>query len=192
MKYVIQENVFRERHYNKLEESLKRLDLEYDTIRCFPFVDKISNLKDIDPEGNYNVDELPDYDPGTKKVFCFGAIKLARIAGNEKWYPGSMMNSNHDYMVYKDHWRDNLLNYDSKIQKLTEEIDWDTETKFIRPTQDTKSFTGNVFTKIEWKKWLKIIYIILNLKYLMKILLYKYLHQKILVKKLDFGLLVEK
>lgn len=152
MKYVIQENVFRERHYDKLKDSLIKLDLEFDTIRCFPFVDKIVNIKDIpNEEGNYTVDELPDYTIDDDKVFCFGAIKLARVASNLNWFPGSMMNDNHDYMVYKDHWKEHLLNYDSKICKLTEDLEWNNdEIKFIRPTQDTKSFTGQTFNETEW------------------------------------------
>lgn len=157
MHYVIQENVFRERHYDILEKSLIKLGLPYNTVRCFPYIEKITDINDIpNVEGAYNVDELPDYDPGTNEVFCFGAIKLARVAAKQGWSPGSMMNDNHDYMVYKDHWKENLLNYDSKIHKLTDDFNWkEGESKFIRPTQDTKSFTGACFTKIEWEERLE-------------------------------------
>jgi len=157
MHYIIQENVFREQHYNLLEESLKRLGLTYTTVRCFPYVDKIVALEDIpNTVGAYNVDDLPDYDPGRKDVFCFGALKLARVAGQLDWNPGSMMNDNHDYLVYRDYYKDNLLNYDSKNHKLTDDLKWkNDEVKFIRPTKDTKSFTGKVFTQIEWEDTLE-------------------------------------
>jgi len=59
MHYIIQENVFREQHYDMLEKSLMRLGLNYNTVRIFPFVDKIVDIKDI-PNGPYNVDDLPD------------------------------------------------------------------------------------------------------------------------------------
>lgn len=153
MHYIIQENVFRERHYDLLEKALVRLGLPYTTVRLFPFVDKIVALDDIpNEEGAYNVDDLPAFVPPTDNVWCFGAIKLARIAATMGWKPGSMMNDRHDYMVYSEYWKDNLLNYDSKIYKVTDSFDWAPgEIKFIRPTQDTKAFTGQEFTEEEWK-----------------------------------------
>ena len=75
MFYIIQENVFREQHYDMLEKSLNRMGLPHVKVRIFPFVDKIAKLEDI-PEGvedltvqdfhsgNYNVDDLPEFDPG--------------------------------------------------------------------------------------------------------------------------------
>lgn len=153
MHYIIQENVFKEFHYTRLEETLKRGGFTYTTVRCFPFIDRIVDLKDIPEDNNFDVDDLPEYDPKREDVFCFGALKLARIASQRKWKPGSMMNDNHDYIVYKDHWKENLLNYDSKIFRMADDFGWvEGEIKFIRPTQDTKSFTGQTFTKIEWEE----------------------------------------
>lgn len=151
MHYIIQENVFREQHYDMLEKSITKLGLNHTTVRVFPFVDKIVRLEDI-PDGPFNVDDLPDFNPNTNNVFCFGAIKLARVAAQRAWKPGSMMNQNHDFEVYKEHYRDNLLNWDSKIQKFSDPVDWfPGETKFFRPTQDTKTFTGKVFAQVEWE-----------------------------------------
>jgi hypothetical protein len=167
MHYIIQENVFREQHYDMLRESMERMRLPYTTVRIFPFVDKITKLEDIPSampdltpqealSGAYNVDDLPDFDPGTDSVFVFGAIKLARIVKKRGWSPGSMMNENHDYMVYKDHYRENLLNYDSQIFKTSDKLSWKTgELKFIRPTQDTKSFTGAVFGEKQWEEFIE-------------------------------------
>jgi hypothetical protein len=62
------------------------------------------------------------------------------------------MNSNHDFDVYKNFYKENLLNWDSQIVKFSDEFDWvENETKFIRPTEDTKTFTGKVFHEVEWK-----------------------------------------
>lgn len=151
MHYIIQENVFREHHYDLLEKAIQKLGLTYTTVRVFPFVDKITNIKDI-PDGSYNVDDLPDFNPDTDNVFCFGAIKLARVAALRGWKPGSMMNKNHDFEIYKEHYVENLLNYDSKIQRFVDKVDWFyNERKFFRPTQDTKTFTGKVFSQVEWE-----------------------------------------
>lgn len=164
MHYIIQENVFREQHYDMLSESMERLGLSYTTVRIFPFVDKITKIDDIPSSmpdlspmealsGAYNVDDLPDYDPKRKDIFVFGAVKLARIVKEKGWYPGSMMNDNHDYMVYREHYRENLLNWDSIVCKTSDKFEWQPgETKFIRPTQDTKSFTGAVFNEREWEE----------------------------------------
>jgi len=152
MRYIIQENVFREEHYNKLENALKKLELPYTTVRVFPFVDKIVDINDIPFDNSFDMDELQDLEVDGN-VFCFGALKLARIGRDRKWKPGSMMNKNHDYMVYKDHWKENLLNFDSEIFKLGDDFNWkEDEVKFIRPTEDSKSFTGQLFTKIEWEE----------------------------------------
>jgi hypothetical protein len=130
------------------------MGLGYTKVRIFPFVDKITKLEDIDSlEGGYNVDDLPQYTPpDSQSIFCFGAIKLARIASDLGWKPGSMMNSNHDFLVYREYFGENLLNYDSQIIKLGEFSEWKNpnQNKFIRPTADTKSFTGGLFSHSEW------------------------------------------
>jgi hypothetical protein len=153
MHYIIQENVFREQHYDLLESALIKLKLDYTKVRIFPFVDKIVNIVDI-PDYPYNVDDLPEFTIETKNVFCFGAIKLARIATQRGWEPGSLMNQNHDFEIYKNYYKENLLNWDSKIQKFSDSIEWlNNNEGFFRPTQDTKSFTGKVFSKIEWDEF---------------------------------------
>lgn len=152
MHYVIQENVFREHHYDLLFEAMDRLGLPYTVVRIFPFVDKVVNLKEI-PDAAFNVDDLPEYTPADNNVFVFGAIKLARIGADRGWIPGSMMNNNHDFEVYSKHYKENLLNYDSIIAKVGDDFNWEVDQlKFIRPTEDTKSFTGKVFNIIDWRE----------------------------------------
>ncbi len=151
MHYVIQENVFREQHYDMLWKTMERLDLPYSVVRIFPYIDRIVDMVDIPIEA-YVADELPEFNINRTDVFCFGAVKLARIASEKKWSPGSLLNSNHDFMVYREHYRDHLLNWDSKIQNFTDKIEWlPNESKFLRPTQDTKSFTGKVYEQVEWE-----------------------------------------
>ncbi len=153
MHYIIQENIFKENNYNLLLETIQRLGLRYDVVRVFPFVDKFVNVKDI-PE-SFDVDDLPEYNTDEENVFAFGAVKLARLAKKENWKPGSLLNDNHDYNVYKDFYKDNLLNFDSKVVCFSEEFNWkEGERKFIRPCKDSKVFTGKVFTEEEWKEFL--------------------------------------
>lgn len=152
MHYIIQENIFKENHYNLLIETMDKLKLSYDIVRIFPYVDKITLLSDIPPDFDI-VEDLPDYIPPAGKIFCFGAIKLTRTAAKKNWKPGSMMNENHDYRVYSQYYKENLLNYDSEIVTFSAQLSWlDDELKFIRPAQDTKSFTGKVYSKEDWEE----------------------------------------
>lgn len=154
MHYIIQENIFKESNYQIILDALERLNLPHSVVRIFPFVDKISLLSDV-PE-DFNVDELKDYDPPKgENVFVFGAVKLGRISNKRGWIPGSMLNDNHDYNVYKSYYKENLLNYDSIVctVKDSTSIKWENgDVKFIRPCKDSKSFTGKVFTEKQWKE----------------------------------------
>lgn len=156
MEYIIQENLFREEHYDLLHQSLERLGLKHTTVRVFPFIDKICDIELI-PDDFHNVEDLPDYNPkNTDTVFIFGSTKMSRIAKERKWHIGTLLNDNHDYEVYSRYYKDNLLNYDSDIVTLTSKINWKKdELKFIRPTLDTKAFTGALFTEIEFNDMLE-------------------------------------
>jgi len=78
---------------------------------------------------------------------------MSLLTKKYNWTPGSMHNDNHDYEVYKNHYKEDLLNYDSEICTFNSKIDF-RQRKFIRPTLDTKTFTGRVFDFYEWKSFL--------------------------------------
>ena len=137
MYYIVQENVFKEINYDMILHSLERLGLDYEIVKVLPFTDEM------------------EFKTDRKDVFVFGALKMARIAGMQDWKPGSLMNENHDYQVYKEYYRENLLNWDSKIYKFAEDFEWKDGLKFIRPCKDTKVFTGKVFDKIDWDDFVK-------------------------------------
>jgi hypothetical protein len=156
MHYIIQENVFRESHYNILIQTIQRSGFSYDIVRIFPFVDKIVNINDI-PAIGYNVDDLPNYQFPNEKCFVFGAVKLARICSKHNIYPGSQLNDNHDYEVYSKYYKDNLLNYNSSVYNINDNFEWKASEYFIRPTKDSKLFTGEIFTKDKWLNTLQYI-----------------------------------
>lgn len=134
MYYVVQNNVFREHNYNNLIIALDRLGLEYEIVDVKPFMET--------------------FDVKTKRldVFPFGSLKMARLSKKLGWYPGSQMNDNHDYMVYKDHYREHLLNYDSRIIKFGDDDFFSVDPFFARPTKDSKVFTGKVFDMESWNR----------------------------------------
>jgi len=133
MYYLIQENTFREENYDLIWQTLDRMSLPYEIVKVRPF--------------------LEDFEFSTKRkdIFCFGSLKMARLSNKYSWKPGSLMNDNHDYQIYKNYYNENLLNYDSKIIKFGDEIDLDYF--FARPCKDTKVFTGKSFTLNEWNEF---------------------------------------
>jgi len=133
MYYIIQENLFREEGFTKLINFMERFHMDYELVTVKSGTDEV------------------EYKTDRKDVFCFGALKLARVTKNTGWYPGCLITENHDYEVYSKHYKENLLNYDSKIIKISEQIDF-TQDLFIRPTMDSKIFTGKVFKKYDWEE----------------------------------------
>ncbi|MGB1216923.1 MAG: hypothetical protein ACPG5P_03560, partial [Saprospiraceae bacterium] len=132
MYYIIQENVFREIHYDRIIEAIERLELPYEIIK----VGQKDGLH---------------FETQRKDVFCFGSTKLARLGQKYAWNPGSLMNENHDYLIYSKYWKDEMLNGDSLIKRLDSVVDFSTGNKFIRPTKDSKIFTGKVFKEVDWQ-----------------------------------------
>lgn len=134
MYYVIQERLYKEDEWDDLINALERLGLEYEIVKLRPFIDDI------------------EFKTNRKDVFVFGALKMARITPKYGWIPGCIMTKNHDFNVYKNYYKENLLNFDSRICKFSDDITFDSD-YFIRPVLDTKTFTGKVFTEKEWKEF---------------------------------------
>jgi len=135
MHYIIQENLFREEGHEKLIKTLERFDISYELANVRPF--------------------LEDFDFKTKRkdVFIFGSLKMARLSEKYNFCPGTLIGDNHNYEVYSKHYKENLLNYDSRIVNFGDEFEWEFEQQFIRPTLDSKVFTGRVFDKNEWEEF---------------------------------------
>jgi hypothetical protein len=135
MYYIVQNNLFTEQNYNNLISTLEKSGVEFEIVKVLPFIDTI------------------EMKTNRKDIFAFGALKMAEMSKFYGWNPGVLMTENHNYLIYKDYYKNNLLNYDSKIVKLMEDFKWDIDQYFIRPTEDSKSFTGKVFDKQEWKEY---------------------------------------
>ena len=134
MFYVVQKNVFREENYDKIFQALDRLGLEYEIIDCPPFVEKL------------------EFNTERKDVFTFGSVKMARLASEAGWHPGSFYGGNHDFSIYSKKYGEHLLNADSIICKFAHKLEWGiNEAKFIRPCKDSKVFTGGTFSKVKWE-----------------------------------------
>ena len=140
MYYVIQKNLFREEGFDKLISCLDRFSLPYELVDVLPFVEEF------------------EYKTERKDVFVFGSLKLARLATKLDWKPGAITTPNHDFEVYSRYYKDNMLNYDSKIVKISDDFTWDRDTYFIRPCLDNKIFSGKVFDEKSWTELKKMIF----------------------------------
>ena len=134
MYYIIQERLYREDEWDDLIQALERLELPYEIVHLEPDSDEIK------------------FETERKDVFCFGALKMARIGKKYNWEPGCVMTPEHDFTNYRNYYKDNLLNYDSTIYKFGDDFEWNGRF-FCRPTLDTKTFTGKIFSMIEWKEF---------------------------------------
>lgn len=137
MFYIIQENMFREEGLETLLNLLKRFRFKYELIKVLPYVETL-NVK-----------------TKRKDVFVFGTLKMARLIKPYGFVPGTLITENHDYTVYSKYYKENLLNYDSKIVRFGDGINWEFEEYFIRPVLDSKVIVGQVFNKEEWDVYIK-------------------------------------
>lgn len=132
MYYIVQENLFKEEGHAKLIYSLERFNIPYELVNVQPFIEEV------------------EFKTDRKDVFVFGSLKLARLSKKYGWNPGAVITENHDYEVYSQHYKDYLLNYDSRIYELQDDFPWVHDQHFIRPCLDSKIFTGRVFCEDEW------------------------------------------
>lgn len=138
MYYIIQENLFKEFHFNTLIEYLKRYNLEHEIVKYIPFAEDIQ------------------YGTDRKDVWCFGSVSMAKHAYKYGWNPGSMYNANHDMELQYKYYGANLLNSDGYFINVGEELPPTLPFAFFaRPTKDTKSFSGQLFTAESWNEWIK-------------------------------------
>lgn len=138
MYYVIQENLFQEYNFKNLIEYLKKAGLEYEVVKYKPFTNELNVKTD------------------RKDVFLFGSINAGKVAEAYGWNPGHLVNENFDFEIYMEKYTHNMLNAHGSILPLGAPIPTHLDKRFFaRPTKDTKSFAGQVFTKYEWADWIR-------------------------------------
>lgn len=156
MHWIIQDNLYLENKHNELKDFLARMEIPFTEVKVIPFSEGLSLSECMIPYVN------PD-----GLVMVSGSTTLAKIAANVGWTPGSFYNENHDYRVWNQHYGKHLLNHDMIVCRYAD-VRNDFDEFFIRPTADSKSFTGKVYSWDEFKEWqhkvidLKEVYTTLN------------------------------
>ena len=155
MLWVVQTNLYNETGYVRFLEALVRLDIEHVIVKPVPFTSIIlpadfdSMTQDVEttPEPVIDTDQ---------KVMVMGATTLTRIAQERGWTPGTYLNDNFDFSVWRDGFgHDNVLNSDATVGAIWDIAipagDW----LFLRPVLDSKSFTGMVLSQYDISDWLQ-------------------------------------
>jgi len=134
MHWVIQSDIYKEENYVNLTATLERFGLSYSVHKIVPFAGT------LDPEPNIQ-----------GPVIVLGSYSLARQAHLRGWTPGAFT-ANLDFQIQRAHWHDRMLNADAKIYAFGD-IPFQREPFFVRPTRDTKAYTGIVVDWGEYEKW---------------------------------------
>ena len=135
--WVIQSNIYNEENYEHLLATLERCGISHSVHKAVPFIGV------IEPEPG----DLPD----GANVIVMGSYSLARYARRRHWRPGAFL-ENLDFCKQHIFWGDRMLNADAHIYPFGE-IPFQREPFFIRPTLDTKTYTGLVVDWGEYEKW---------------------------------------
>lgn len=153
MIYAIQEGLFHGNHEERLVNVLRRFDFPVHFFKHIPMTKELVwiDVEHVELINSYkNIDYYtPSEAPTGKNVMAFGSVRFSHFANEFGWNPGSFYNENHDYNVYSKYYRENLLNWDSRIQRLGDPIPEDFF--FARPTGDTKTFKGETYGKKMWE-----------------------------------------
>lgn len=163
MIYLIQENTFRERNYEQIIHALERLGLEWEECKYIPFVHEVQFKTD------------------RKDVWCFGAYSMTETAVKYGFKPGCMANENHDFEVYGPKYEKHMLNSDAIVLEFTDKLPEGEDEFFIRPTKDTKMFSGAIYSRENWDKYVNTVKENDAIEYVDKIMIssLKNIHQEI-------------
>jgi hypothetical protein len=137
-KWIIQKNLCTD-NFDSIIKSLKKFELPYDVIDIIPFSETL------------DYDDLYD-----GPIVAYGSTSFMRLAP-KSWKPGVW----YDEITFKpsywgSHYINKYLNNNYKIMPLREVLDnwrYGRSRQFIRPDSDLKLFSGDVFTKGDFKEW---------------------------------------
>lgn len=120
-----------------LTESLERLGLPYEVV----------NTVDCEITTVNNIEKLRN-----NGIIVCGGTKLSAYALHNRIIPGSFINHNFDYDSWSQAYGEFLLNYGAMVGKLREIQPYYSKF-FIRPSEDTKAFNGQVMDLEYFNDW---------------------------------------
>ena len=157
MIWVIQNNLYNEKGYVRFIEALDRLNVDRVIVKPVPFTNRFVP-EDFDSMTQELDDVEEPYIDDSQKVIVCGATTLNRIAKSRNWYPGTYLNDNFEFEIWRDGFgEENILNADSIVAKLKDSwvayVQSGFDSVFVRPTDDSKAFAGIAMDSVDFEKW---------------------------------------
>lgn len=153
MKWLVQEILNETTNILRVIKALDACSTQYLLLR----LNKDNTLTVIDIESKIpldNSDKILKEFINNEKVMVYGSKEFAKIADNMKLNPGSFANENFEFEVLHKELGVELLNNNFIIGELSS-LQPTAENFFIRPTGNTKLFTGMVVSKKDFLEWQK-------------------------------------
>lgn len=161
MHWILQNNLFNESAYQELLETLERFNLPYSIHKVIPFIGELTQPEAPVVEG---------------PVICMGSYSMRHAAKKHQWYPGVFDLEPCNFIMQLQKWGSHMLNADSVVttfenanfpltsfcsahqnyESTCEICKGSTrmvEDAFVRPIEDSKVFSGGVFTKEDFYTW---------------------------------------
>jgi hypothetical protein len=122
-------------------DTLARFDIPYSLHKVVPFIGELQ----------------PEPELASDDAICMGSYAMRHYAKKKRWNHGVFDLEPYDFREQREHWGAHMLNADSEIVAFRD-VRFDDGPRFIRPVDDTKTFTGKVFEPAEFADWqLKVI-----------------------------------
>lgn len=153
MLWVLQTDFYSEPGYCRLVDGIERLGLPLVLVKPVPFTHRLLPAAADTSTSSIAVEQMPEAEiDANRPIIPMGSYTLARIGQERGWRPGAML-ENLDYTTWSTAWGvQRLLNPNAQVCRF-QDANFDEETAFIRPVEDSKSFSGRVFERGEWRGW---------------------------------------
>jgi len=151
MKWLVQEFLNNASNVIRISNALEKCSVEYLLVR----VNKNSSLSVIDKEKKIpldNSEQVIQSFISNEHVMIYGSKAFAEIAKNMELKPGSFMTEQFEFEIFQRKLGNELLNNEFIIGELST-LHPIAEEFFIRPTGNTKLFTGMTVTKKDFLDW---------------------------------------
>lgn len=157
MFWVVQGNLKTDEGLNALMAVLRDEGYQHALVKTIPFSNIIVGV-DVDIN-QFDESDVPRLQiENDKQMVTMGSYSLALTAKEKGWVPGSFINENFEFSKWVAGWgKVNLLNgeaIEDSIKNIIPQIVAGRQRVFARPSEDTKSFSGQLFEADNLIYWL--------------------------------------
>jgi hypothetical protein len=157
MFWIVQGNLKTDEGLNALMEVLRTEGYAHSLVKTIPFSNIIVGV-DVDIN-QFSEDDVPRLEiSNDKQMVTMGSYSLALTAKEKGWVPGSFINEKFEFSKWLSGWgKDNLLNgeaIEDSVKNIIPMITSGRHKVFARPSEDTKSFAGQLFEADNLIFWL--------------------------------------